>query len=762
MAARGLSEELVPLLAEATALEQLDSETILHLATEMEEVRLGRGEVLIRQGEEGDRLFVLLRGRLTATLERAGEEDQILREIEPGDLVGEVALLAGGERTATVRADQSSILASLTRASLDRLLERNPDTGAALTSMIAERLRRSQLATHLSRLFGSLELAALRDIERSVDWVRLSSGEILFYQGDHADAAYVVVSGRVRVTVTGPRGVEEPIGEVGRGETVGEIALLTHGVRSATVFAIRDTDLARFSQEAFDRLTHKYPGSMAHLTRIIGTRLSNITLRGQGRTRKVETIAIIPVSAEIPIERFCDRFLTALKEHTKAVLITRDVVDQALGRSGIAGTAENDPTTLRIAQWLTEQEAIHEMVVYQAESHWSPWTERAVSHADQILLLADPASPPERSAIELELSGRWSDSRSPRQTLVLLHDPTTLEPTGTARWLDLREVDNHVHLRNDRDADYERLARLLTGHAFTIVFGGGGARGFAHIGAIRALEEVGIPIDMVGGTSMGGIIAANVALGLGSEGTLQGCKKYFRSLFDYTLPLVSMLAGRRITDQLRAAFGHRDIEDFWLPYFCVSTNLTRAEQVIHRRGNAALAMRASISLPGVMPPVWHRGDLLVDGGILNNLPSDVMRSLSQGGRLIAVDVTPAVDLTVPEPFEPQTSGWKVLWERIRPWGRSSPLPSLLSILTRVTLLSSVASRNRLMSEQFADLYLQLPVQRWGMLDFDAIDDIAREGYEMAIVPVRTWSDSLRGEMREETPDPRRSQTVETS
>ena len=728
------------LVGSTPALAGLGEESLRSLCGAMEEVRIAPGENLVRQGDPADHLYVVLEGKLVAVLERGEEQpEQILREMGPGDLIGEVALITGGERTATVRALTPVLAAALSRQAFARLAESDAQTVNRLSETIASRLQRSQLAEHLGRLFGSMDLAALRDVENAVTWTTIESGGVLFRQGDPADAAYVVVSGRMRVTARDARGVEQPIGEVGRGETVGEIALLTHGARSATVYATRRSELARFSQDAFDRLTARYPSAMTHMTRLIGTRLQTMTLRGSGRTRVIDTVVIVPSSRRtVYIGEFSRQLCEAMSVWGPSVLIGSHEADSALGREGYSQILPHDPGNVRLTQWLQEQENDHRFVVYVADPEWSPWSMRATSQADHILVVANAGEDPAPGEIETRLAERWDENRAPRTSLVLLHASGQKEPRDTSKWLDRRELTSHFHIRLDSTPDVERLARILTGNAVSVVFGGGGARGFAHIGVMRALEEAGIPIDMVGGTSMGAIIAGNVAMGRDAASTLEGCKRYFTNLFDYTLPIVSVLAGSRITRNLEVGFASRDIEDLWIPFFCVSTNLTRAEPVVHRRGSLALAVRASISLPGVMPPVYQNGDLLVDGGLLNNVPGDVMRSLGNGGSLIAVDVTPGVDLTSSTPFEPGLSGWRVLGRKLNPFVSKVDVPHLVNLLNRSALIASVYTRNRMMSDRIADLYLQLSLSRWGMLEFDAIADIANAGYEQSIDRIREW------------------------
>ncbi len=270
------------------------------------------------------------------------------------------------------------------------------------------------------------------------------------------------------------------------------------------------------------------------------------------------------------------------------------------------------------------------------------------------------------------------------------------------------------------------------------MLGGGGARGFAHLGVLRALAEAGVPIDWVGGTSIGAIIAALVAQGVSPDEALGRCREHFQALKDPTLPLVSLLAGRRIRGRLDDAFGTLAIEDLPLPYLCISTNLSRAAQAVHERGPVAPALRASISLPGILPPMRLGNDLHVDGGLVNNLPIDVMIAKPEIGAVIAVDVGAELEMAAPAGFEPEVSGWRVLWERFVPRPGAARPPTIMSVLTRSSFVASVYwTRERRTAEQ-ASLYLRIPVADLRLLAFERIDAIASRGYEATREAIRNW------------------------
>jgi predicted acylesterase/phospholipase RssA len=326
-------------------------------------------------------------------------------------------------------------------------------------------------------------------------------------------------------------------------------------------------------------------------------------------------------------------------------------------------------------------------------------------------------------------------SRTPR-VLALLHGPSAALPSGTAAWLRPRRVAWHQHLRLDRPEDLERLARSLAGRALGLVLGGGGARAFGHLGVLRALSEARVPVDVVGGTSMGGLLASLVAMDLSHD----ECRAALRRAFvdthptrDVTLPLFAMLRGSHARRMAERTYGSRQIEDTWLRMFTVSTNLTRGEQVVHKHGSLSQAVLATIALPGVLPPVLAGGELLVDGGVLNNLPTDVMRQLDSGFTM-AVEVGALSHAGASGDTLP--SAWQVLAGHLRRSQTQARAPLVGEILLRSATLSSHHTLERNARE--ADFYLQLPVSQYRLLQFPALDEIAATSYAYASERIGAW------------------------
>jgi predicted acylesterase/phospholipase RssA len=412
--------------------------------------------------------------------------------------------------------------------------------------------------------------------------------------------------------------------------------------------------------------------------------------------------------------------------------------DRAYGKAGMSQAAEDHPANLVLMAWLGEREREFQYILYETDRALSSWTERCLRQADTVLLVGKAGGDPAPGAVESVMRGAHTHART---ELVLLHPDSTKRPAGTREWLHRtgRALSAHHHVRLGAPQDVGRLARRLTGQALGLVLSGGGARGFGHIGAIRALEEAGLQVDLVGGTSMGALVGGAYALGYDYDGMHDLSVRFGspKALFDYTLPLVSFMETSKVTRLLQRMAQGAQVEDLWQPFFCVSCNLSRGTQVVHQSGQVWQCIRASLAIPGVFSPVLVDGDLLVDGGTMNNLPIDVMRDLCQAGTVIGVDVSPAKAKAQTYDFGPSVSGWQVLWSRINPLIPRLKVPSILGSLVRAT---EVNSRYRVAATRhLADLIVPLPVEDFGMLDFAAHEAIIKRGYEATRQALEGWT-----------------------
>jgi predicted acylesterase/phospholipase RssA len=291
------------------------------------------------------------------------------------------------------------------------------------------------------------------------------------------------------------------------------------------------------------------------------------------------------------------------------------------------------------------------------------------------------------------------------------------------------------------DGDLRRIARRVSGRAVGLVLGGGGARGFAHIGALRALHESGVEVDIVGGTSIGAVVAAGHASGLSVDMMMELARTFAspRKVLDRTLPVVSLMAGRKVTAVYQRILGSVAIEDLWVPCFAVSSGLSRAEVVVHRRGTLWEAVRASTAIPAIFPPMLSaQNEVLVDGNVMNNMPLDVMREWCESGTVIGINPMPTHDKLKPYHFGPSLTGWEALMGRLRWFGSKIRAPSILGSVMRATEINSANRMRQPSFRALADVLIEPPVEKYGILEFGAYEPVIEIGYQAAREKIAAW------------------------
>ena len=400
-------------------------------------------------------------------------------------------------------------------------------------------------------------------------------------------------------------------------------------------------------------------------------------------------------------------------------------------------TAADAPLPADRARWAHQLESAHRFVLYDGSSDDEAWTKWCLGHSDRIVLVADADSsaegPPAILAGELR-----SRVQAGNVALLILQPTSASHPRAASEWRHCVGDVPLLHVRRGHSGDLSRAARLLSGTGCGLVLGGGGPRGFAHLGVMRALDEAGMPVDAVGGTSIGAVMGAFRALDLDASTRQEWALRGFvesGNLFPPTLPMLSFSSARKVRQLLESPgyLGDRMIEETWIPYFCVSANLTRAEVVVHDRGPLATAVRASLSLPGIFPPVRQGSDLLVDGGVLNNLPVDVMQDRFGTGTVIAVDLSVEEEVGASPRYRETPSGWSLLLERFIRGSRGTKAPPLsLNVLMRAKELAGIRAQRQILADHPPDLLIRPDVSHASMFDFKSALHLIDVGYREAL------------------------------
>jgi NTE family protein len=468
---------------------------------------------------------------------------------------------------------------------------------------------------------ADLDAATLGVLEQSAVRFSLPAGHLLFEAGSAAEGVYLLLSGRLRVRTLWNGG---PEAEIAAGELVGEAGWLLRESHGNSVEALRDSELLLLPSAALVRVTAASGDLHAAIARLCARRLqrSNQPVRARERAR---VFVIVPNTNEVDVADVATRLTAALTK---------------IGSTDLMWDAR---ATTHTAAWFHAIEEANDFVVYVADATESGWTRQCCRQADVILLAACAASPCTPWPPWPQSIVSAATTRGARIELALLHDGTVT--TGAAaRWLAAIPRMQHHHLVDD--GDYARVARLLSRRGVGLVLSGGGARGFAHLGVIRALREAGVPIDFIGGSSIGSIIAAGVAMGWSDDEMRMRYHRGFvetNPVNDYTVPVIALTRGRKVKRLLEREYGATLIEDLRRPFFCISTDLKSGQIFEHNQGSVAHALRASVAIPGVMPPVSHGDMVLVDGATINNFPVDVMQRHAPGmviGSDVSADLFP--------------------------------------------------------------------------------------------------------------------------
>lgn len=519
-------------------------------------------------------------------------------------------------------------------------------------------------------LFAGLPDAALSRLAAGAMLRRLPAGAWLFRTGDSDDQLFVVASGRLEVVVESP-----PPARVarllGRGELVGEVALVSGQPRSASVRARRDTEVLEVSSTVFRDLLRQHTDVAFELIRVLARRLASGATPSHFTPRTVAVVDLRELPGRALLRAIGDAFGGGVATLGRADLLT----DTSPGRQ------------------VDDREERYDVVILTARlDDPIDWVAFCRRQSDRVIAIGDLVDLPPVA----ELSGLLEGC-----DLALVGGPTS----ATGQWLDaLRPRAHHWIDLPDPSSGISRLVRRISGRSTGIVLSGGGTRGFAHIGAVERLLERGFTIDRIGGCSMGAFVSGLFARGLSAEECISVCREEFvrRNPFnDYTVPRVSLIRARKAEAMLRRVFGDGLIEDCSADYFCVSSDLIGADLVAHRRGPLWQAIGASMSIPGFAPPVALEGRLLVDGGVLDNLPIEVMAATGEGP-VLAVDAMGRTRL-----------------------GQPGVQPSLSETLFRATVLGSwqVLTEKAL----HARLVITPDIPQVGLLDFHRIDEVVEAG-----------------------------------
>lgn len=575
----------------------------------------------------------------------------------------------------------------------------------------------------------------------------IARGTVLLRQGDAADAMYIVASGRFAVFLEGRA---TPIGEIGPGQPIGEIAFLAGGERTATVTALRDSLVLRLDRTRFDKVTATNPALWRLITVALARRVADLNAaRPIPPDPRPRTLALIGAgSAPIP-NAFVLQLAEAIgrpsqkrKVRGRRVQIVDRARAEALLPAGVSYDSA-EATTL-----FNDMERQSDFALYIAEPSLTAWSDKAIRQADIVLAVGKFDNEPSPNALER----RAAELLPPASIRLVLYHQTRSAITGTQRWLAGRNVAMHHHVALDRREDFTRLARFLKGTAVGLIACGGGALCTAQIGLYRAFIEAGVTFDIMGGTSGGSAYTAAFALGRSPEDVEAATHEMFvenRAMRRLTWPRYSLIDHKHFDAELKRLYGGYDIEDLWIPYFAISTNLSCNALHRHEAGDLWTAVRASAAIPVVLPPFYTAdGQMLVDGCLIDNVPIGTMHDIKSGPNVVMSFEVPQLQ-RFDVAYDALPSRRALVSAAMNPFRRNAlpAAPGLMTVLMR-SLMANRQDFTRSMGDE--DVLVIPPVpEDMGFLDWQRHGELVELSYRWAQAELcregsqlQNWLDSV--------------------
>jgi NTE family protein len=549
----------------------------------------------------------------------------------------------------------------------------------------------------LAQLFTSAKVMA------EVTWFSLPGGQTLCEAGEQADQLFFLRTGRLGAIRREEGQEPQFLGVIRPGEPAGEMAMIAGTPHSATVVALRDSEILSMPREVFFEAAEEDPAVMIELARLMMLRARQTATRTS--IGEPSVFGFIGVSAAVSVRDIVER-------------IGREIEGFGYSVATAGEEALNAPT-----EWFSNVEQGADFVLYAAEHDQTAWKAVVGRQVDRLFRVGQGDQPP---PVYMDLFTSEALQSQRLVDLILLQRDDLARPVGTEAWLDAVRPARVFHARLSPAADLQRIARTIAGRSVGLVLSGGGARAYAHVGAVRALRESGTPIDFVGGSSMGAIVGAGVAMGWDDAEIDWRIRKAFvetSPVDDIAFPLIAMTHGGKVRERLYEHFGDAQIADLWLPFFCISSNLTSGAYQLHRRGRLRRALRASIAIPGLLPPVTQDNNVLVDGAVMKNFPADVMRAMHLGP-IIGVDVTRGRSIMADDVARP-SSVWK--WILSGDWRKGPPI---VSLLLRAATVST--GRDLAASREATDMLVLPPMEGVEIRDWRAFDPAVAAGHDSMV------------------------------
>ena len=665
---------------------------------------------------------------------------------EAGEYFNISSLVFSRKRTFSATAKENSEIIFLEKSKMDSLMENDNEIGNILEKLSVEEYDKGKLFGIFRGLYGEkMDYRSHKEIYKKGKWVFLEDNSNLFNYGEKSDSFYLLVTGLLKAYIP-KKGELIEVGEIYEGEVIGEMGILTNEARSASIFATRDSVVFKIDLEKANEIIMQYPLVLLQVATKIADRLRNVQHSNERHRTDIHSIVQLSSGKNHTKEIISigNSLIDSMNKFNRSIVVSSKKVNEILNIESINAELERDKFYPALDDLVDNFTKENRYLLLLCDEEYTPWTTWCLAISDKNIFVVEESAGV--SNTELLNKMNLSEKDIPihlhdEKQLIIYHQSKNSFPSKTSSIIEmLPKISNHYHMSINNKNDSDRVSRLIAKKGIGLCLSGGGAKGNAHIGVYKALIEHNIPIDAVCGTSAGGIVASLIAFGYDPETIISRLKETYKrnSFKEYTIPVTSIIATKKVIQDAIFLGNDMDIEDLWIPYFSIAVNISKSKLDVIDKGPVYKATRATAALPGILLPVIKDTSFLVDGGLINNMPGDIMLK-KYGGKLISVSVSPQEDLDAKFNDFPNQSSYFI--KKLLRMNKKFPheIPGLSNILMRSIF---VASSNKIKEViDLSDLFLDLQVKDVGLLEFEKIDESVEFGYEYAMKKLKNFDKS---------------------
>ena len=685
-----------------------------------------KNDVIYSRGDRVTNFLMLTSGEC----ELVDSNKKSIRTLGKNDFFGLASLLSNSTKNYDLVVKSDATALELNQSDLDLLTDHLPNVKDRLLDIINIRLFNPEINSALKKIAKDIDKETIQELKKDLSWKTLQDSEILFNEGDPGDSCYIIMSGRVQAIKNHGKENEFLLGELNRGDIIGDMALITEEKRSATIKSTKLTRLIYFSKETFNSVMYNNPKALMGVSRALINRLKYNDSKGG---QKNLVIGIISLENELNTNCFLDFFTKNIKHFGSTNIIDEKNINSSEDLFNFEILIENIISDTNF------------LILKSNDLSNTDWKSKILQYSDKILILGNQNQLKNISSEERTIFNNYQNIDTDKLCLLINHAGKSEIPENTNSIKSIRNNIKAFHLKKISETDVKRIIRFITNNTIGLVLGGGGAKGFAHLGLYKAMNELEIPIDVIGGTSAGSIIAAQIALGLSLDEIIKLNKSVnkLKMFKEYGFPYISLIKSKRIEKAAKLVGKNRNIEDLWIPFFAPATDLTNSKLKIFESGPVWEAIRSSGALPGIVVPHFKNKSALVDGGVLNNLPVDIMREKYNGNIISSSCSKDESDSTNLKGIPNQLG---LFLEKLFKKGGFNKKYNYVPTITELILKMSVVSSCRLTEEniKLSNLYLELPVENYGLTDFkdSAMLNMIDIGYKYSLEKLEEYKKNL--------------------